>query len=26
MEPGGSTGDERYTHDGEEAGLVIEGK
>lgn len=26
MEPGGSTGDELYTHDGEEAGLVIEGK
>jgi transcriptional regulator with XRE-family HTH domain len=25
MEPGGSTGDELYTHDGEEAGLVIEG-
>jgi transcriptional regulator with XRE-family HTH domain len=26
MEPGGSTGDELYAHDGEEAGLVIEGK
>lgn len=26
MEPGGSTGDELYTHDGEEAGLVIEGE
>jgi transcriptional regulator with XRE-family HTH domain len=26
MEPGGSTGDELYTHDGEEAGLVIEGR
>jgi transcriptional regulator with XRE-family HTH domain len=26
MEPGGSTGDEFYTHDGEEAGLVIEGE
>lgn len=26
LEPGGSTGDELYTHDGEEAGLVIEGK
>jgi len=26
MEPGGSTGDEMYTHDGEEAGLVIEGE
>lgn len=26
MEPGGSTGDESYTHDGEEAGLVIEGE
>jgi len=25
LEPGGSTGDELYTHDGEEAGLVIEG-
>src|SRR4051812_46073365 len=25
MEPGGSTGDELYTHDGEEAGLVLEG-
>jgi quercetin dioxygenase-like cupin family protein len=24
MEPGGSTGDELYTHSGEEAGLVIE--
>jgi transcriptional regulator with XRE-family HTH domain len=26
MEPGGSTGDELYTHNGEEAGLVIEGE
>src|ERR1700716_3741700 len=26
MQPGGSTGDELYTHDGEEAGLVIEGE
>lgn len=26
MEPGGNTGDELYTHDGEEAGLVIEGE
>ncbi len=26
MEPGGNTGDELYTHDGEEAGLVIEGR
>lgn len=26
MEPGGSTGDELYAHDGEEAGLVIEGE
>jgi transcriptional regulator with XRE-family HTH domain len=26
MEAGGSTGDELYTHDGEEAGLVIEGE
>jgi transcriptional regulator with XRE-family HTH domain len=26
LEPGGSTGDELYTHDGEEAGLVIEGR
>jgi transcriptional regulator with XRE-family HTH domain len=26
LEPGGSTGDELYTHDGEEAGLVIEGQ
>jgi transcriptional regulator with XRE-family HTH domain len=26
IEPGGSTGDELYTHDGEEAGLVIEGE
>ena len=26
FEPGGSTGDELYTHDGEEAGLVIEGE
>ncbi|MFA6967082.1 helix-turn-helix domain-containing protein [Bosea sp. (in: a-proteobacteria)] len=25
MEPGASTGDELYTHDGEEAGLVISG-
>jgi len=25
MEPGGSTGDELYTHDGEEAGLVLAG-
>ena len=25
IEPGGSTGDEFYTHDGEEAGLVLEG-
>jgi transcriptional regulator with XRE-family HTH domain len=25
LEPGGSTGDELYTHDGEEAGLVLEG-
>src|SRR3954453_17800920 len=25
LEPGGSTGDELYTHDSEEAGLVIEG-
>ena len=26
LEPGASTGDELYTHDGEEAGLVIEGE
>lgn len=26
MEPGGSTGDELYTHEGEEAGLVLEGE
>jgi len=26
MEPGGSTGDELYTNDGEEAGLVLSGK
>ena len=26
MDPGGSTGDELYTHDGEEAGLVLEGE
>lgn len=26
MEPGASTGDELYTHDGEEAGLVVSGK
>jgi transcriptional regulator with XRE-family HTH domain len=26
MEPGGSTGDELYTHDGEEAGLVLSGE
>jgi transcriptional regulator with XRE-family HTH domain len=26
MEPGGSTGDESYSHDGEEAGLVLSGK
>ena len=26
MEPGGNTGDELYTHDGEEAGLVLEGE
>jgi len=26
MEPGGSTGDELYTHDGEEAGLVLDGE
>src|SRR5260370_23735602 len=26
MEPSGSTGDELYTHDGEEAGLVLSGK
>jgi transcriptional regulator with XRE-family HTH domain len=26
LDPGGSTGDELYTHDGEEAGLVLEGK
>jgi transcriptional regulator with XRE-family HTH domain len=26
MEPGGSTGDELYAHDGEEAGLVVSGK
>jgi transcriptional regulator with XRE-family HTH domain len=26
MEPDGSTGDELYTHDGEEAGLVLEGE
>lgn len=26
MEPNGSTGDELYTHDGEEAGLVLEGE
>ena len=26
IEPGGSTGDELYTHDGEEAGLMIEGE
>jgi transcriptional regulator with XRE-family HTH domain len=25
LDPGGSTGDELYTHDGEEAGLVLEG-
>jgi quercetin dioxygenase-like cupin family protein len=25
-EPGASTGDDRYAHDGEEAGLVIEGQ
>ncbi|MGI9407328.1 MAG: cupin domain-containing protein, partial [Hyphomicrobiaceae bacterium] len=25
-EPGGSTGDDLYTHKGEEAGLVIEGE
>lgn len=25
LEPGGNTGDELYTHDGEEAGLVLEG-
>src|SRR6266700_1104594 len=25
IEPGGSTGDELYTHDGEEAGLVLSG-
>ena len=26
LEPGASTGDELYTHDGEEAGLVLEGE
>jgi transcriptional regulator with XRE-family HTH domain len=26
LDPGGSTGDELYTHDGEEAGLVLEGE
>jgi transcriptional regulator with XRE-family HTH domain len=26
MEPGGNTGDELYTHDGEEAGLVLAGE
>ncbi|WP_407168993.1 cupin domain-containing protein [Bradyrhizobium sp. ORS 111] len=26
LAPGGSTGDELYTHDGEEAGLVLEGE
>jgi transcriptional regulator with XRE-family HTH domain len=26
LEPGGSAGDELYTHDGEEAGLVLEGE
>ncbi len=26
LEPGGSSGDELYTHDGEEAGLVLEGE
>jgi len=26
LEPGGNTGDELYTHDGEEAGLVLEGE
>jgi len=26
IEPGGNTGDEPYTHDGEEAGLVLEGE
>jgi len=26
MEPGGNTGDELYAHDGEEAGLVLEGE
>jgi len=26
IEPGGSTGDELYTHEGEEAGLVLEGE
>jgi len=26
LEPGGSTGDELYTHDGEEAGLVLAGE
>ena len=26
LDPGGSTGDELYTHDGEEAGLVLQGK
>jgi transcriptional regulator with XRE-family HTH domain len=26
MQPGASTGDELYTHDGEEAGLVLEGE
>jgi transcriptional regulator with XRE-family HTH domain len=25
LEPGGNTGDEHYSHDGEEAGLVLEG-
>lgn len=25
LEPGGSTGDEFYSHDGEEAGLVLDG-
>ncbi len=26
IDPGGSAGDELYTHDGEEAGLVLEGE
>ena len=26
LQPGGNTGDELYTHDGEEAGLVLEGE